>query len=144
MDGVGDGVEQMGLAQAGFAVDEEGIVALGRLVGHAPGCGVGKLVGGAHHKFVKGVLLRPGKENVVLGLGERFLFPLTQNLHVKIRGKKLPQRLLNGGAVAGDDDIPFEVGGGIQNKAVLIQREGLGVVEPGAQSGGGQVAFHQL
>ena len=52
----------MGLAQAGLAVDEQGIVAQAGVFRHLPGGGVGKFVGGAHHKPVKDVLLGAREE----------------------------------------------------------------------------------
>ena len=57
-DAVGDGVDQVGLAQARVAVDQKGIVGFRRRVGHGPGGGVGKLVGFAHHEVFKGVFPR--------------------------------------------------------------------------------------
>jgi hypothetical protein len=53
-DLVGDGIEEVGLAQAGAAVDEEGVVAASGGVGHRPGGGAGQLVGGAHYEGVEG------------------------------------------------------------------------------------------
>ena len=47
---------EMGLAQAGFAVDEQGVVGVGGLVGHRQRGAVGKAVGGAHHKAFEGEL----------------------------------------------------------------------------------------
>ena len=53
-DDIGDGVEQMGLAQAGIPIDQQRIVVLGRVFRHCHGRGVGQLVGGAHHEGLKG------------------------------------------------------------------------------------------
>ena len=58
--GVGDGIEQMGLSQAGVAENKQGIVVFSRIVGYFPGCGVGQLVRGTHHKVLEGVLLGAG------------------------------------------------------------------------------------
>ena len=44
MDGVGDGVQKVGLAQAGLAVDKQWVITLSRIVGHRPGGGVSKFV----------------------------------------------------------------------------------------------------
>ena len=58
MDVVADGVHQMGLAQPRVAVQEQGVVALGRCVGHAHGEVVGFFVGFAPDEIVKGVFGR--------------------------------------------------------------------------------------
>ena len=60
VDLVGDGVKQVGLSQAGFSVDEEGIVVEGRVVRHCAGRGVGEFVGRAHHEALEGILLGTG------------------------------------------------------------------------------------
>ena len=57
---VGNGVEQMGLAQSAFAVDEKRVIGIGRLGGNSPGSSMGKPVGGAHHEVIKGELLIDG------------------------------------------------------------------------------------
>ena len=54
-DLVADGIHQMGLAQAGIAEQEEGVVGVGRVVCNGHGCGLGKPVGVAHHEIVEGV-----------------------------------------------------------------------------------------
>ena len=56
VDLVGDGVQQVGLAQAGLAVDKQGVVGLGGPLGYRLGRRVGEFVGRAHHEPLKGVL----------------------------------------------------------------------------------------
>ena len=50
---------------------------------------------------------------------------------LEVGGKQLVEGVLNGQNVAGGNNVPFQFGGGIQNKAVLLQSDGLGVVKPG-------------
>ena len=57
MDGVGNGMEKMGLAQAGRAVNKQGIIDHAGVLGNGDGTVVGKTVGGAHHKGIKGELV---------------------------------------------------------------------------------------
>ena len=52
---VADGVQQVGLAQSGAAVDEQGVVGTGRGLGHRQGSGVGEPVGGTGDVGVEGV-----------------------------------------------------------------------------------------
>ena len=53
---VGDGLEEVGLAQAGVAVDEQRVVGQRRPLGHGEGGGVGEAVGRADDEGVEGVL----------------------------------------------------------------------------------------
>ena len=58
---VADGVQQVGLAQPGVAVDEQRVVGLGRRLGDGDGGGVGEPVAGADDEGVEGVLrVQPG------------------------------------------------------------------------------------
>ena len=52
--GVGDGVQQVGLAQSAVAVDEQGVVVLAGLLRHGLGRGKGQLVLGSHHIRLEG------------------------------------------------------------------------------------------
>ena len=51
----GDGLQQVGLAQAGVAVDEERVELAGRHLGHRLGGGVGEAVGPAGHEVLERV-----------------------------------------------------------------------------------------
>ena len=51
-----DGVHEVGFAQPHAAVDEQGVVGVGRGLGHRQGRRVGKAVAAAHHKGVEGIL----------------------------------------------------------------------------------------
>ena len=55
-DDVGNGVQQVGLAQAGVTVDQQGVVVLGGMLRHRHGGGIGQLVAGAHHEGIEGEL----------------------------------------------------------------------------------------
>ena len=71
---VADRVQQVGLAQAGLAVDEERVVGLGRRLGHRDRGGVGEPVAGADDEGLEGVLrVEPG---VLDQLGHRLLAAL--------------------------------------------------------------------
>ena len=143
---VGEGValDVDGLAQAGLAVDEQGVVGLGGVFGHRQGRRVGKFVGGTHHEPLKGILLGTGEKDVVgLTFPEILQLPLPQHHHLEVGGKELVQGLLDGGQIAGDDDVPLEVRGGVEHKPVGVQRHGLGVVKPGVDRGGGHVPLHE-
>ena len=144
MDGVGDGVQKVGLAQAGLAVDKQWVITLSRIVGHRPGGGVSKFVGGAHHEALEGVLLGAGEEVVFFRLLLILIqFSLGKNSHLHITGEQVPQGGLDFGDIAGGDDVPLEAGGGVEDEAVILQRHGGGVVKPGIDGGGGHVGLHQ-
>ena len=146
MNGVGDGVEQVGFSKAGLPVDEQGVVAASGIVGHRTGRRVGEFVGGTHHEALKGVFLRTGKEvgPLLLGFFAAFALLLRKNGYREVGGEQFLQGLLNGGHIPGGDDVPFEGGGGAKHKAVPLQGEGGRVVKPGVEGGGGHIAFHQI
>ena len=146
VDFVGDGVEQVGLAQAGLAVDEQRVVALARVFGHGQGGGVGELVGGTYHEALEGVVLGAGEEGAVHGLGglgEVVQLPLAQDLHLEVGGEELVQGLLDIGDIAFADDVTLEVGGRMDDEAVLLQGHGGAVVKPGVDGCRGHVRFHE-
>lgn len=112
MDGVGDGVEQMGFAQAGFPVDEEGVVIFRRMLRHRQGGGVGQFVGVAHHEPFKGVLLRPRqKAGDRLPFAILLLLLLAENHHLQLRGEEIIEGLLDIPYIPGGHDFPLKVRG---------------------------------
>ena len=48
-----------------------------------------------------------------------------------------------GGQIAGDDDVPLEGGGGVEDELVLLQSHGHRVVKPGVDGGGGHLPLQQ-
>ena len=71
-----DGVEEMGLPEAGGAVDEERVVGTGGRLGDRQGRGVGEAVRGADHELVEGVAGietpgRPEARGLLVGRGRR-------------------------------------------------------------------------
>ena len=144
--GVGDGVQQMGLAKAGVPVNKQGVVFGGGILGDRQGGGIGDPVGGSHHEFIEGELIAPQEFLAQGGLAidppGQLLVP--DDLNVEIGGEDLLQGVLYQVQVAGHDDILTEFRGGMQNEAVIQQLHHLAVAEPGADRGGGQVLLQQL
>ena len=62
-------MQQVGLPQAGAAVDEEGVIGLAGLLGDAPGGGVGQAVSVADDEGVKGVAGVKGEVGIPTALG---------------------------------------------------------------------------
>ena len=56
-DAPADGIDQMGLAQAAAAVQEQGVIAFGGVIGHRPCGGVRQAVAAAHHEGLEGIFL---------------------------------------------------------------------------------------
>ena len=83
----------MGFAQPGPAVDEQGVVGIGRVCSHRQGCRVGKFVGGAHDKGGEGVFIIAA----LAALLQLFLGISGQHAGLG--------RLLFGGGVAEDFDV---------------------------------------
>ena len=142
VDGVGDGVEQVGLAQAGLPVDEQGVVVLRRVLGHRQGGGVGQLVGVAHHEALEGVFLRsrqkPGDLLGILVLG---LLLLLQDHHVDLGGEELEEGFLDLLPIPVVEDPLLKLRGDRQDELVLVQRHCLNVGKPGGDGGLRQVLF---
>ena len=112
MDRVGDGVEQVGLAQTGLPVDVEGVIAVPWIIGHRPGGGMGKLLEEPTTKRSKVYSSVPGKKSFFLsGLLVLVQFPFRKDHHVHLGGEQLPQGVLDLGDVPGGDDVPLEPGG---------------------------------
>ena len=142
-DAVGNGVQQMGLANAGRAIEKQRVVHLTRGLADGNGSGMGKPVGGAHHKIVKGKLgvkiHRRGRSTLIFPGGQLFVAE-HQQLGVGI--ENLFQGVMDVVGAAAADDLPAEVRGGIENQIVLIQLHHLGIVEPGRHGNGAQAFFH--
>ena len=142
---VGDGVEQMSLAQAGLPVDEQGVIGPARLVRHLLGGGEGEFVGGAHHEPLKGVFFRLPAAGVGGGALGGVGVPLLreQQGHIHVEGEQLLQRRLHPRLEAGADDVPLEIGGDAQHQPGVLQGHGLHIPKPGVDGHGGHAALHQ-
>ena len=92
-DNVGDGVQEVGFAEAGVPIDQKRVVILGRVLCHGHGGRIGQFVGRAHHKSLKGELLRG--ETVLLFFLRRALelrkAVVVQDGHLEVRGEDVPQ-----------------------------------------------------
>ena len=136
LDELPDGLQQVGLAQAGVAVDEEGVVALAGVVRHADGGRVGELVRIADDEVVKGVAgdLRGRVFALVFGLPFQDLVP-AEHPQVEALRKEIAQGLFDHLPVARGDDVALELAGAVQHEAAAVDPEGCAVVEPGAHGG---------
>ena len=134
---MGDGVEEVGLAQSRVAVNEEGIVVLAGSVSHRPGGGAGQLVGGAHHEGLEGELpaLHQGGGLLLLLVLVAAQPFVVQETYRHIRGEDVLEPRL---------DIPEEtvlnvaalkVVGTVEHQGVPLQGHHRGVVEPGLDGG---------
>ena len=103
-----DRVEQVGLAQPGAAVDEEGVVGVGGVGRDGKRGRVRELVGGADDEGVEGVVVLPAAHRAVRVGGQR------------LDGRGLSRR----GAVAGDVDADLKaedlLEGGLEDGGVLL------------------------
>ena len=143
-DAVGNGVEQMGLAHTGGTVDKQRIVNLSRGLGYGNGRGMGKPVGGAHHEIIKGEL---GVEVHGGGSGLSLIeivFPLlvSENQQFGVGIENFLQGILNVVGAPAADDLPAEVGRGVQNQIVFVQLHHLRVIEPGRHGHSPQPLLH--
>ena len=139
---MGDGVQQVGLAQTGVAVDEKGVVALRRLLRHGFGGGVGQLVLGADHIRLKceGV----GVEQVTGPVGRHAVIGgqllVVEDLDLHVRGEDVLQRRLDLGQEPGLHGILFEGIAAVQHQRRILHGHHGDLVEPGLDGGVGQLA----
>lgn len=135
----------MGLAQTGLPVEEQGVVALPRVLGHRQGRVVGEAVGGAHNKAVEGILLA-AHEDVLIGGGLRSGggavsagLLRAQDRHVNVRGEQILQDLHDIGAEALVDHLRLKVRGAGEDQLVQLEVQGLQFAEPGFESDIGEL-----
>ena len=132
LDDVGDGVDQVGLAKAGVPVNEEGVVILGGMLRHRHGGGVGQLVGGAHHKGLKGELVGGKAVTLLFGAAaELRVRQVVQNTDLEIHGEEIPDRILDVFHEKVFNVAPLEIVGAVENEGISADVHGLQLVEPG-------------
>ena len=140
-DLVGNGIQQMGLAQAGVAIDKQGVIVLRRLFRHGAGGGIGHLVLGPHHIGAegKGVGLQKGagpvRSHPVIG-GQLLI---VQDLYLQIRGKNILQCGLDVAHKARLNGALLEGVAAMQHKGGVLHGHHLHLVEPGIDGGLGQL-----
>ena len=136
-DDVGDGIDQMGLAQAGVPVDQQGVVVLSRMLRHGDGGGISQLVGRAHHEGLECELR--GSEPLTLAVRavilELCVIQVVQNLHFKIRGENVVKGGLDVFHEQGLDIAFFKVVGTVEDKRIALDVHRLQFVEPGGNGG---------
>ena len=142
-DAVGDGVEQMGLAHTGGAVDEEGIVDVAGGICNGDGGAVGEAVAGTHDEILKGELGGKLQGAVFLAAGAvlgKLLVVEDDDLGVGI--EDLLEGVLDIFGAAAGDDLPAEIRGGIEDQMLVVELHHLGVVEPARHGDGAQPLLH--
>ena len=142
-DAVGYGVQQVGFANAGRAIQEQGVIDLARGLTDRNGGAVGEPVGGAYHEIVEielGIEVHGGA-GLALGLvGVQLL--VTENDELGIGMEDLLQCVLNIICVTFYDDLPAVVRRRIQDQLFLIQFHHLRVVEPGRDCDGAKALLN--
>ena len=141
-DAVGDGVEQMGLAHAGRAVDEQRIVNLARGLGDRDGRGVGEAVTWPHHVVVEGKLGVKIHAGGFVLVAEGVPLLIAENQQLGIGIEDLLQGILDVIGAAAADDVPAEIRGGVDDQVGVVQLHHLRVVQPGRHGDGPQLLLH--
>ena len=150
-----DGVEQMGLPEAGGAIDEEGVVGAGGRLGDRQGGGVGETVRGADHELVEGVpgIETPGRPEaggLLVGRGRgrevargrrrgrrdrrECLFGsgvgLHRELHPELLARDVPQGVCEHAGVAGADAVGGERARNCEGQDIVGQADRAYALEP--------------
>lgn len=139
---MGDGVQQVGLAQAGIAVDEQGVVALRRLLRHGFCGGVGQLVLGANHIRLEGKgvgveqIPRPVGRHAVIG-GQLLV---AEDLDLHIRGEDVLQRRLDLRQEPGLHGIFLKGVAAVEHQRRILHGHHGDLVKPGLDGGVGQLS----
>ena len=142
-DAVGDGVEQMGLAHAGRAVEEQGVIDLARGFGYRQGGAVGEAVTGAHDEIVEGELgvkVHGGGGLALLLKGGQLL--VAEDNEPGVGVEDLLQGVLNVAGVPAADQIPAEIRGGVDDQVLVVQLHDLRVVQAGGDGDGAEALLH--
>ena len=142
-DAIGDGVEQMGLAHAGRAVDEQGVVHIAGMIADGDGSGVGEPVGGAHHEIIEielGVEVHGSGLLALIFEGGQLI--VTEYHQLGIGVEDLLQRLLDIAGVALDDHFPAIIRGGVEDQMLLVELDHFRIIEPGGHHDAAQLFFH--
>ena len=140
----GDGVEQVGLAQAGGAVDEQRVVGLGGIVGHGQRRAVGEAVGGADHEFFKGELRVKFDEIrlfVVLFIDKGVALAFAQHHQLDVGVEQLAHGVADVWLAAALNHIPPELRRREKGQLGIRQLHHLRIVKPGGDDRRGQMAF---
>ena len=141
---MGDGVEQVGFAQAAVAVDEQGVVALAAgILRHGVGGGIGQLVLGSDDEGLKGEavaalrvagMVRP---DAVVG-GQHVVI---QDLHLQVGGEDVLQGRLDVLDELLFDDVLFEGVAAVEHEGRVLHGDHVHLVEPHVDGGLGQLGL---
>ena len=137
LDLMGDGVEQMGLAQSGVAVDEQRVEVFRRLIRHGPCRRIGQLVLRPHHIRLEGegVGIQQGT-GLIRGhtvIGSQLL--VVEDLHLQIGGEDVLQRRLDVLHETGLDGAFFEGVAAMQHEGGVLHGDHVHLVKPCADGG---------
>jgi len=137
LDLMGDGVEQMGLAQSGVTVDEQRVEVFRRLIRHGPCRRIGQLVLRPHHIRLEGegVGIQQGA-GLIRGhavIGSQLL--VVEDLHLQIGGEDVLQRRLDVLHETGLDGAFFEGVAAMQHEGGVLHGDHVHLVEPCADGG---------
>ena len=135
-DGLTDRAQQVRLAEAGVAVDEEWIVVFSRLVRHGQGGRMREFVGAADDEAVEGiaVALRESIHRFYLFL---IILKLVSGQHqqIKVAGEEIGQGGLDGISEALENDIALEIGACMQDQTAVLDIDRRAVGKPGGDRG---------
>ena len=132
-DHVGDGIQQMSLAQTGIAVDQQGVVVLGGMLRHRHRGGVGQLIAGTYHEGLKREILVG--EAIAVFLGRTALkfqkSRFVQDLHFKLHGEEILKGGFDVFDKQGFDVSFFKVVGTVQIEGIFPDVHRRQFIEPG-------------
>ena len=131
-DAPADGIDQMGLAQAAAAVQEQGVIAFGGVIGHRPCGGVRQAVAAAHHEGLEGIFLFRDELRLFRGGGG---LPdggclLRKDLHLDGEAHGLLEGGRQQGIVFFIDDLPHKFGAAYQAGGAAVHVGQLQLVDP--------------
>ena len=146
LQAVGDGVEQVGLAQSRIAVDKQGVIVGPGPLRNRVGGGIGQFVVGPHHiglegegPAVPGVSGMVGLNAVVGGK-----LVIVEDFYLKIRRKQVPQGVPDIGQKPGLNGFLLKLVAAVQHKGGVLHGHHLHLVKPGIDGGRGQLGRHPL
>lgn len=140
-DGLADGEQKMRLAEAGVAVDEQGVICLAGVLRHGNGRRMGELVARADDEAVERIAVHLRHlfgRRTLLAVLEQLVVP-GEHDELKRAGEQIIQHGADRLFKARLDDAALKIRRGVHDERIIIDLNGGAIGKPGIDRGLGQL-----